>query len=86
MIQTRELSPFYNTKRVTQRFFLEFYTSNLLDTLQELHQRWLAVAGLSLVDERMLRPSRDAETALTVALWLAEHADDEGFDDNLDSP
>jgi len=49
-------------------------------------KRWLAVAGLSLVDERMLRPSRDAETALTVALWLAEHADDEGFDDNLDSP
>jgi len=43
-------------------------------------KRWMAVAGLKLVEERMLKPSRDAETALTVALWLAEHADDEGFE------
>lgn len=42
-------------------------------------RRWLAVAGLKLVDERMLKPQSDDDSALTVALWLAGHADDEGF-------
>jgi ubiquinone/menaquinone biosynthesis C-methylase UbiE/DNA-binding transcriptional ArsR family regulator len=38
-------------------------------------KRWLALAGLRLVDERMLKPKSDNQTALTVALWLAAHAD-----------
>lgn len=43
--------------------------------------RWFELAGLRLVEKRMLKPQQDAETALTVALWLAAHADDEGFED-----
>lgn len=45
----------------------------------EQMKRWFSLAGLRLVGERMLAPAQEAETALTVALWLAEHADDEGF-------
>ncbi|MEE9375552.1 MAG: class I SAM-dependent methyltransferase, partial [Rhizobiaceae bacterium] len=41
--------------------------------------RWFSLAGLKLVEEHMLAPAEEARTALTVALWLAEHADDEGF-------
>ena len=44
-------------------------------------KRWLSLAGLTLVEERMLAPAQEAETALTVALWLAEHGDDEGFNE-----
>ncbi len=44
-------------------------------------KRWFSLAGLELLDERMLEPQQGAETALTVALWLAGHADDEGFDE-----
>ena len=43
-------------------------------------KRWFFLAGLELLEERMLKPKSDAETALTVALWLAGHADDEGFE------
>lgn len=42
-------------------------------------KRWFSLAGLDLVEERMLKPQQDAETALTVALWLGCHGDDEGF-------
>jgi ubiquinone/menaquinone biosynthesis C-methylase UbiE/DNA-binding transcriptional ArsR family regulator len=44
-------------------------------------RRWLALAGLTLVEERMLTPAAGDDTPLTVALWLAAHADDEGFED-----
>ena len=44
-------------------------------------KRWFSLAGLELKEERMLEPQQGAETALTVALWLAGHADDEGFDE-----
>ena len=49
-------------------------------------KRWLALAGLNLVEERMLTPTDGDETALTVALWLAAHADDEGFEDGDQYP
>ena len=51
-------------------------------------KRWLALAGLTLVEERMLKPqSGEGENKpLTVALWLAAHADDEGFEDGDQYP
>ncbi len=47
----------------------------------QLVERWFELAGLSLVEERMLAPHAGAEKQLTVALWLARHADDEGFEE-----
>ncbi len=44
-------------------------------------KRWLSLAGLRLLDEKKLEPPAEAELALTVALWIAEHADDEGFEE-----
>lgn len=49
-------------------------------------KRWLGLAGLELIDERMLKPSSGDDTALTVALWLAAHADNEGFEDGDQYP
>jgi len=43
-------------------------------------KRWFSLAGLELLNERMLEPVDEAEMALTVAVWLAGHADDEGFE------
>ncbi|MEL6505223.1 MAG: metalloregulator ArsR/SmtB family transcription factor [Pseudomonadota bacterium] len=44
-------------------------------------RRWFSLAGLVLVEERMLEPLTVDEGSLTVALWSAEHADDEGFEE-----
>ncbi|MEP0944669.1 MAG: metalloregulator ArsR/SmtB family transcription factor [Rhizobiaceae bacterium] len=49
-------------------------------------KRWLGLAGLTLTQENMLKPSSGDETPLTVALWLAVHADDEGFEDGDQYP
>lgn len=46
-------------------------------------KRWFSLAGLELLDERMLKPAQGAATALTVALWLAGHADNEGFEEEF---
>lgn len=44
-------------------------------------KRWFSLAGLSLVEERMLEPLAGDDAALTVALWSAAHGDDEGFEE-----
>ena len=62
-------------------FLREEHAHRRLGMSQVQIKRWLAVAGLQLVEERLLKPQTDEATALTVALWLAEHADDEGFED-----
>jgi len=44
--------------------------------------RWCELAGLRVVDERMLQSTEGVEDPLTVAIWLVCHADDEGFEGN----
>ena len=75
------------------RLMIVDFTSHEFEFLRDEHahrrlgmetpqiKRWFSLAGLELLDERMLKPKDGAETALTVALWLAGHADDEGFED-----
>ena len=45
-------------------------------------ERWLSFAGLKLERTRTLHPPKGEDTALTVMLWQAVHADDEGFDED----
>ena len=60
-------------------FLREEHAHRRLGISTQQIERWLSLAGLKLVEERMLKPMSGDDTALTVALWLAEHADDEGF-------
>ena len=62
-------------------FLREQHAHRRLGMATKQIERWLALAGLKLVDQRMLNPPSGNDTALTVALWLAVHADDEGFQD-----
>ncbi|NKB52892.1 MAG: metalloregulator ArsR/SmtB family transcription factor [Rhizobiaceae bacterium] len=60
-------------------FLREQHAHRRLGMATQQVERWLALAGLKLVETRMLKPPSSDDTALTVALWMATHADDEGF-------
>lgn len=62
-------------------FLRDEHAHRRLGMSTEQIKRWFSLAGLTLLNERMLEPAEGAEMALTVALWSATHADDEGFSD-----
>ena len=69
----------FNTHEL--EFMREEHAHRRLGMGREQIERWFSLAGLQLLEERMLAPSQDGDSALTVALWLAGHSDDEGFTD-----
>lgn len=65
----------------TFEFLREDHAHRRLGMSTEQITRWFSLAGLTLLEERMLNPIEGDDMALTVALWSATHADDEGFGD-----
>ena len=62
-------------------FLREQHAHLRLGMSTEQMKRWFSLAGLEMLEERMLQPVKGDELALTVGLWSAVHADDEGFAD-----
>ncbi len=62
-----------------QEFLRDEHAHRRLGMGREQIERWFSLAGLKLLEERMLAPHKEERSALTVALWLADHGDDEGF-------
>jgi len=60
-------------------FLREEHTHRRLGIATEQIERWFSLAGFKLNEQKMLVPEKGVDNALTVALWLGEHADDEGF-------
>ena len=60
-------------------FLREEHTHRRLGIATEQIERWFSLAGFALEEQKMLAPDAEMDGALTVALWLGSHADDEGF-------